>query len=46
MIRIGDNIFKGCDALSIVNFNGTKEEWEKISIAEENEELESKVKFL
>lgn len=28
--RIGKNIFDGCDALSELHFEGTKEEWERI----------------
>lgn len=33
--------FYGCDKLTTVNYTGTKEEWEKITIGSENDELKN-----
>lgn len=36
---IGSNTFYGCENLTTVNYTGTKEEWNKITIKSGNEEL-------
>lgn len=37
--RIGDGAFSGCSSLSVVNYTGTKEQWDEIQIGEGNEVL-------
>ena len=39
VISIGDSAFSGCSNLKIVNYNGTKSQWEAISISTDNSNL-------
>ena len=39
MKEIGDYAFSGCVNLSSVSFNGTKDQWNQISIGDRNEDL-------
>ncbi len=37
--EIGENAFKGCTALTTVKYNGTKADWDKMTIGDGNEAL-------
>ena len=37
--RIGNSVFSGCDKLTDIYYNGTQEDWEKIVISRQNDEL-------
>ena len=37
--QIGDGAFSGCSSLSVVNYSGTKAQWDEIQIGEGNEVL-------
>ena len=39
VISVGDNAFNSCDSLTTVNYKGTQEQWEQISIGSNNGNL-------